>query len=116
MPLRCCAITSAGRTAWSDCFEAWPSENPLRALYLIATNGTPELQHPENLSDVFKDFLCRALEMNVDKRASASELLKVCACSRRLADARASASVAARLFSRSTRSPDFVAIISTTFC
>lgn len=53
------------------------NENPLRALYLIATNGTPELQHPENLSDVFKDFLCRALEMNVDKRASASELLKV---------------------------------------
>jgi len=52
------------------------NENPLRALYLIATNGTPELQHPENLSDVFKDFLCRALEMNVDKRASASELLK----------------------------------------
>lgn len=30
------------------------NENPLRALYLIATNGTPELQNPENLSDVFK--------------------------------------------------------------
>ena len=35
------------------------NENPLRALYLIATNGTPELQNPENLSDTFKDFLCR---------------------------------------------------------
>lgn len=53
------------------------NENPLRALYLIATNGTPELQHPENLSDIFKDFLCKCLEMNVEKRASASELLKV---------------------------------------
>nr|BAI94587.1 serine/threonine-protein kinase PAK [Monosiga ovata] len=52
------------------------NENPLRALYLIATNGTPELQHPENLSDVFKDFLNQCLEMNVDRRASASQLLQ----------------------------------------
>ena len=52
------------------------NENPLRALYLIATNGTPELQHPENLSDVFTDFLGQCLEMNVDKRGTASELLK----------------------------------------
>lgn len=52
------------------------NENPLRALYLIATNGTPTLQNPENLSDTFKDFLSRCLEMNVDKRASASELLE----------------------------------------
>lgn len=52
------------------------NENPLRALYLIATNGTPALQHPEQLSDEFKDFLSRCLEMSVDKRASATELLK----------------------------------------
>lgn len=52
------------------------NENPLRALYLIATNGTPELQNPEQLSDVFKDFLSRCLEMSVDTRASASELLQ----------------------------------------
>lgn len=52
------------------------NENPLRALYLIATNGTPELQNPEALSDTFKDFLCQCLEMDVAKRASASELLK----------------------------------------
>eukprot|EP01137_Pigoraptor_chileana_P036325 Opistho-2@31714 len=52
------------------------NENPLRALYLIATNGTPELQHPENLSDAFKSFLACSLEMDVEKRASASELLK----------------------------------------
>lgn len=52
------------------------NENPLRALYLIATNGTPELQNPENLSEVFKDFLCQCLEMSVDKRADATTLLK----------------------------------------
>lgn len=52
------------------------NENPLRALYLIATNGTPELQNPDELSDVFKDFLCQCLEMDVDKRASATELLE----------------------------------------
>jgi serine/threonine protein kinase len=51
------------------------NENPLRALYLIATNGTPELQNPENLSKVFKDFLERCLEMEVDRRGSAAELL-----------------------------------------
>ncbi|EMP35435.1 Serine/threonine-protein kinase PAK 3 [Chelonia mydas] len=32
------------------------NENPLRALYLIATNGTPELQNPERLSAVFPDL------------------------------------------------------------
>jgi serine/threonine protein kinase len=52
------------------------NENPLRALYLIATNGTPELQNPDELSDVFKDFLCQCLEMDVDKRATATELLQ----------------------------------------
>lgn len=51
------------------------NENPLRALYLIATNGTPELQHPERLSPVFRDFLNKTLEMDVDKRPSARELL-----------------------------------------
>ncbi|KAM9728756.1 serine/threonine-protein kinase PAK 3 isoform 3-T3 [Menidia menidia] len=52
------------------------NENPLRALYLIATNGTPELQNPEKLSSVFRDFLNRCLEMDVDRRGSAKELLQ----------------------------------------
>lgn len=49
----------------------------LQALYLIATNGTPELQNPERLSSVFRDFLNRCLEMDVDRRGSAKELLQV---------------------------------------
>ncbi|KAJ8276764.1 hypothetical protein COCON_G00085160 [Conger conger] len=52
------------------------NENPLRALYLIATNGTPELQNPERLSSVFRDFLNRCLEMDVDRRGSAKQLLQ----------------------------------------
>ncbi|XP_043548362.1 serine/threonine-protein kinase PAK 1 isoform X2 [Chiloscyllium plagiosum] len=52
------------------------NENPLRALYLIATNGTPELQNPERLSPVFRDFLNRCLEMDVEKRGSSKELLQ----------------------------------------
>lgn len=52
------------------------NENPLRALYLIATNGTPTLQNPESLTPVFLDFLKRSLEVDVEKRPNASELLQ----------------------------------------
>ncbi|KAJ3333756.1 signal transducing kinase of the PAK [Blyttiomyces sp. JEL0837] len=52
------------------------NENQLRALYLIATNGTPKLQNPENLSPVFRDFLKVCLEVDTEKRPSSKELLK----------------------------------------
>lgn len=52
------------------------NENPLRALYLIATNGTPKLQSPESLSDVFKDFLSKCLEVDPELRPSAEDMLK----------------------------------------
>ncbi|KAG1396868.1 hypothetical protein G6F60_009370 [Rhizopus arrhizus] len=52
------------------------NENPLRALYLIANNGTPKLQNPEALSPVFRDFLAKCLEVEVDRRPSASEMLQ----------------------------------------
>ncbi|CAO3647958.1 unnamed protein product [Cunninghamella echinulata] len=52
------------------------NENPLRALYLIANNGTPKLQDPEALSPLFRDFLARSLSVEVDVRPTASELLK----------------------------------------
>ncbi|KNC96959.1 STE/STE20/PAKA protein kinase [Spizellomyces punctatus DAOM BR117] len=51
-------------------------EEPLKALYLIATNGTPTLKSPEKLSGVFKNFLGRCLEVDVAKRATADELLQ----------------------------------------
>lgn len=53
------------------------TESPLRALYLIATNGTPAIKDEQNLSPVFKDFLYFALKVDPEKRASAHDLLRV---------------------------------------
>jgi len=50
-------------------------EEPLKALYLIATNGTPKLKDPDKLSSSFKNFLTRCLEVDVKNRATAEELL-----------------------------------------
>ncbi|KAJ2611135.1 hypothetical protein H4S08_003300 [Coemansia sp. RSA 1365] len=52
------------------------NENPLRALYLIATTGTPKIQNPESLSPIFRDFLGKALEVSAEKRPNATELLR----------------------------------------
>ncbi|KAG1436018.1 hypothetical protein G6F56_013737 [Rhizopus delemar] len=51
-------------------------ENPLRALYLIATNGTPLLQHPDELSDSLKDFLKLTLTVDSNVRPDANQLLQ----------------------------------------
>ncbi|KAI8371560.1 kinase-like domain-containing protein [Radiomyces spectabilis] len=52
------------------------NENPLRALYLIATNGTPQLQDPKALSSTFRHFISQCLQVNAVARPSASELLE----------------------------------------
>ncbi|SCW04587.1 LAFE_0H16842g1_1 [Lachancea fermentati] len=51
------------------------NEDPLKALYLIATNGTPKLKHPESLSLQIKRFLSVCLCVDVRYRASTEELL-----------------------------------------
>lgn len=52
-------------------------EEPLKALYLIATNGTPTLKTPEKLSQDLKHFLSVCLCVDVSFRATSTELLKV---------------------------------------
>ncbi|EFX02712.1 protein kinase [Grosmannia clavigera kw1407] len=52
------------------------NEEPLKALYLIATNGTPRLKKPEKLSKELKAFLSVCLCVDVKSRASARELLE----------------------------------------
>jgi protein-serine/threonine kinase len=52
------------------------NEEPLKALYMIATNGTPRLKHPEKLSKELKAFLSVCLCVDVKSRASADELLQ----------------------------------------
>ncbi|KAL6690073.1 mitogen-activated protein kinase [Trichoderma pleuroticola] len=52
------------------------TESPLRALWLIATNGTPQIKNEGDLSAVFRDFLYFALKVDPEKRASAHDLLR----------------------------------------
>ncbi|CAG8562737.1 405_t:CDS:10, partial [Dentiscutata heterogama] len=51
-------------------------EEPLKALYLIATNGTPTLKKPEKLSRELKSFLAVCLCVDVKSRATSLELLE----------------------------------------
>ncbi|KAL1914755.1 uncharacterized protein VTP21DRAFT_8013 [Calcarisporiella thermophila] len=51
-------------------------EEPLKALYLIATNGTPTLKQPHKLSRELKSFLAVCLCVDVESRASSFELLE----------------------------------------
>jgi p21-activated kinase 1 len=52
------------------------NENPLRALYLIATTGTPKLRHPESLSDALQDFLTKCLDAEADTRPYAAQIIE----------------------------------------
>ena len=52
------------------------NEEPLKALYLIATNGTPQLKNPEKLSLPLKQFLSNCLCVDVKSRSTAADLLQ----------------------------------------
>ena len=53
------------------------NEEPLKALYLIAMNGTPTIANPENLSSTFRDYLSKTLDVDAEKRFDAPTLLQV---------------------------------------
>ena len=52
------------------------NEEPLKALFLIATNGTPTLKNPDKLSRELKVFLSQCLTVDVKNRATAKEILE----------------------------------------
>ncbi|KAI0299242.1 kinase-like domain-containing protein [Russula brevipes] len=51
-------------------------QSPMKALCLIATNGTPTIANPENLSSTFRDYLAKTLEVDAEKRPDATQLLR----------------------------------------
>ncbi|XP_067936602.1 serine/threonine-protein kinase PAK 1-like isoform X2 [Watersipora subatra] len=52
------------------------NETPLRAIFLIANNGKPEINR-EKLSPELNDFLDHCLETDAEKRSSATQLMKM---------------------------------------
>lgn len=65
IPCHCCGIILC------DLFST------IKALYLIAINGKPEIKNKDRLSEELVEFLDCCLEVDVVKRASAEELLQV---------------------------------------
>lgn len=51
------------------------NEEPLKALFLIATNGTPTLRNPDSLSNSIKRYLSLLLTVDVEQRATARQVL-----------------------------------------
>ena len=50
-------------------------EEPLKALYLIATHGTPDLREPDASSAALRDFLSKCLTVDPEKRPAVKQLL-----------------------------------------
>ncbi|KAK3881666.1 hypothetical protein Pcinc_013911 [Petrolisthes cinctipes] len=51
-------------------------EDPLRALYLITSNGKPVIKERSRLSKIFKDFLDKCLEVDPSRRPTSTQLLQ----------------------------------------
>ena len=67
------------RTHDTEMIEGEPpylDQEPMKALYLIANNGTPTISYPEIFSSTFHDYLVKTLEVDAEKRPDATELLE----------------------------------------
>jgi p21-activated kinase 1 len=72
-------ILVTDRTHDAEMIEGEPpnlDQDPLKALYLIATNGPPKVANPEQLSSVLRDYLVKTLEVDAEKRPDATQLLQ----------------------------------------
>ena len=75
----CCPLLLLRRIHLTEMIEGEPpyiNQNPLKALFLIITNGSPTIANPENLSPTFRDYLAKTLEVNTEKRPGATQLLQ----------------------------------------
>ena len=52
------------------------NETPLKAIYQIATKGKPDIKNEEKRSEELRDFIHCCLDVDPEKRGSASELLQ----------------------------------------
>lgn len=52
------------------------NETPLKAIYQIATKGKPDIKNEDRLSEELRSFIHACLDVDPDKRSSASELLQ----------------------------------------
>lgn len=52
------------------------NETPLKAIYQIATKGKPDIKNEEKLSEELRDFIHCCLDVDPEKRGSATDLLK----------------------------------------
>ena len=50
-------------------------ETPLKAIYQIATKGRPEIKDEEKLSSDLRNFIHCCLDVDVERRSSACDLL-----------------------------------------
>ncbi|ESO04885.1 hypothetical protein HELRODRAFT_78193, partial [Helobdella robusta] len=50
-------------------------ESPVRALFLITTNGKPKVQEQHRVTPHLQDFLDKCLEVEVDKRSRSQDLV-----------------------------------------
>lgn len=52
------------------------SERPLKAIFMIAKYGKPEIKKEDSLSPLLREFIYKCLEVEVENRASAQDLLR----------------------------------------